>query len=485
MANARDMAIERAAGLLRQGRASEACTVLEAALASGASDPAAERLLAQCLAQAGDLNAALDRQRSLVPADIAQADGQGRGDALAAAQLAQLAMYYDEAAGIARALVERDPGDLEAAHLLATLVLWTEGPDAARAALAGVREEDVPPPLLAELIAFHDDPPPTLLERVRAAADDDALPAQLRADLLLALAQVRDRAGEPDAAWELAERGNSLAPPRTPQDWRAILRAHLRMFGETSAAPEGDGPRHLYLLGTPRSGQSLLQSILAAAPGVASVGERGALLQHVLFRTGEIARMPATQRARLFAQLAEADRRGLARLVGERKWVVDKSPLHLAVAGSVARVHPRATFAAMLRDPADVAMSIWLRSFPPIYDYANDLGTILAQLDFALDALAAWREAGLPIALIDYAALATDPAREAETLFGRLGLEWSEAYLRPENRTQPVATFSAAQVRRPISSGVARGAHAYADRLAPHALAIEKLRAKTATLLAQ
>ena len=485
MANTQDRAVERAAGLLRQGRAGEACAALETALANGAPDPATVRLLAQALAQAGDLNAALDRQQALVPADLARADAQGRADALAAAQLARLAMYYDDAAGIARALVERDPGDAAAAHLLATLVLWTEGPEAARAALAGVRAEDVPPPLLAELTAFHDDPPAALLERVRAAADDDALPAQVRADLLLALAQQRDRAGEPDAAWALAERGNALAPPRTPQDWRAILRAHLRMFGETAPAPEGGGTRHLYLLGTPRSGQSLLQSILAAAPGIASVGERGALLQHVLFRTGEVARMPPAQRAGLFAQLAEADRRGLARLVGERAWVVDKSPLHLAVAGSVARVHPRAEFAAVLRDPADVAMSIWLRSFPPIYDYANDLGAILAQLDFALDALAAWREAGLTIALIDYAALASDPAGEGAALFGRLGIDWDDAYLRPENRTQPVATFSAAQVRQPISPGVARGAAAYAQRLAPHAPAIDALREKTAKLLAE
>ena len=61
------------------------------------------------------------------------ADAQGRADTLAAAQLAQMSMGYGDAAAWAKALVERDPADLDAAGLLATLVLWTDGPDAARA----------------------------------------------------------------------------------------------------------------------------------------------------------------------------------------------------------------------------------------------------------------------------------------------------------------------------------------------------------------
>ena len=40
-------------------------------------------------------------------------------------------------------------------------------------------------------------------------------------------------------------------------DWRAVLDAHLRIYRETAAAADGGGPRHLYLVGTPRSGHDV------------------------------------------------------------------------------------------------------------------------------------------------------------------------------------------------------------------------------------
>lgn len=486
MASASDTVRGQAARLLQQGRAAEACTVLEAALAAGPADPAAERLLVRCLAQAGDLNAALDRQLALVPHEVAQADAQGRADTLAAAQLAQLAMDYARAEALARALVERDSGDAEAAQLLSTLTLWSAGPEAARAALAGVAVAEAPPHMLAELLAFHDAAPADLFERAGTLADDTALPAQARADLLFALAQHHDRAGEADRAWETAARANALAPARPLHDWREVLGAHLQIYRESAPAPEpSEEPRHLYLLGTARSGQSLLQSMLAAAPGVVSLGERGALLQHVLFRTADLVRMGPAARGTLFARLAESDRRGIARLApAGTALVVDKSPLHLAVAGTVARIHPGAAFAAVVREPADTALSIWLRSFPPIYDFANDFAAVLDHIDFALDALAAWREAGLEIALFDHAALIADPSAQGGALFEHIGLAWDESYLAPENRTQPVPTFSAAQVRRPISPATSRNAAAYSAHLSPFSARIETLRAKTRSLLA-
>jgi hypothetical protein len=485
MTGTNDALAAHAGQLLRQGRAADACSLLETAVANGAGDPALIRLLVQSLAQAGDLYAALDRQATLLPQDIARADAQGREDTLAAAQLAQVAGDHSHAAALARALAERDPGDAQAAQLLSTLVLWSDGPEAARAVLGGVAAADAPPHMVAQMLAFDDDPDAPLAARAAALARDDSVAPQERADLLLALAQHHDRAGRFDDAWDAATRGNALASPRSSQDWRAVLAAHLRIARETEPAPAAGGPRHLYLIGTPRSGQSLLQSIFAAAPGVASLGERGALLQHLLFRTGEVSRMAPAARAALFAQLAEADRRGIARLARDAHVVVDKSPLHLAIAGSIARVHPEAAFAAVVRDPADAAMSIWLRSFPPVYDYATDMSAIVDQLDFALDALAAWRGAGLRVDLVDHAQLVASPGSVGRTLFEAMGLDWDDRYLAPENRTQPVATFSAAQVRRPIASASSRSAQAYAERLSPWAERLDEIRRKTSRLLAQ
>ena len=486
-------AAARAASLMAAGRAGEAADLLLATErhgapgALGALGAQETRLLVRALSASGDLNAALDRQAALVPKDIAGADQQGRADTLAAARLAQLAQDHARAEGWARALAERDPGDIEVAGLLSTLLLWSEGPEAAAAALAGVLDRpDAPPQMLAQALEYANDPDPALVARLEGLAQDTSLADEQRGGLLLVLAQYCDRAGDAERAWALAEKGNALLPARPVQDWHGVLRAHLAICRATPDAPRNDGPRHAYLAGLPRSGQSLVQSLVAASPQAASLGERGALLQHILFRTGPIAQMPQGERAVFYAELAQADARGIARLpeAGEAALVLDKSPLHLPVLGSVARIHPGAMFGAVLRDPAAMALSIWLRNFPPVYDYANDMDRIVAQIGFALDALEAWREEGLPIRLFEHGALVSDPAATGEQVFDWLGLEWDEAYLDPAARTAPVATFSAAQVRRPIGAGEVRGIAGYEAQLAPWADRFAALRERTATLIA-
>ncbi|WP_284126241.1 tetratricopeptide repeat-containing sulfotransferase family protein [Parerythrobacter aestuarii] len=473
--------IALAQALMGAGQFDEARPLLEKFAANPQAPAVVTRLLVQCLAGAGDTHAALDKAKALLPADIGAADAQGRADAMSAASLAHAAMHYGEAADITRALVSRDAADADAATVLAQLLLWTEGPEAAREVLVSARAAGAQSPrLLVELVALGE----PVTDEAQAMALRDDVPATERADLLLALAQAADRAGDPAQAWQLASKGKAVSPGGAARDWRATLETQRTIY--RACAPDmavGDGPKQLYLLGTPRSGQSLLQSILAASPQVASLGERGALLQHLLFRELDVAAMAAGQRDSLLRDLAEADRRGIERLVGKPAWVVDKSPLHFAIAGNITRVHPGAKFAAVLRDPADVAVSIWLRRFPPVYDYANDFGAILDHLDIALDALAMWRDEGIAIRLIDFAQFVADPAGEGEALFDWLGLEWSAGYLDPANRTEPVPTYSATQVRQVVGQGGSRGAGPYAEQLEPFAETLEMLRRKQAALL--
>lgn len=462
------------------GRAAEARSILEKFGSKQDSSPAVTRLLVQARAGTGDTHAALDAARSLLKGDLAKVDLQGRADAMTAASLAHAAMHYDEAVEILAGLTRRDPADADAATVLAQLLLWTEGPEAARDRLLTARRAGaLSPRLLVELLN-HGAPVQAEVEAMAARSD---LAASERADLLLALAQAADQGGDAARAWELAAQGKALVPPATRRDWRTILDRQLAIYRGSKPVDGDDAPpRHLYLLGTPRSGQSLLQSILAADPAVASAGERGALLQHLLFRDAEIAAMAATERHSLFRDLAAADRRGINRLVGTPGWVVDKSPLHLVVAGNIARVHPCARFAAVLRDPADVAISIWLRGFPQIYEYARDFGAILAHLDLSLDAIATWRAEGLDIRLLDFASFLADPAGSSADLFDWLGLDWRESYLDPANRTEPVPTYSAAQVRQAVGVGSSKGAAPYATQLGPYAETLDRLRAKQGSL---
>lgn len=467
---------------LAGGSPGEARVVLEKYAANPRAPAMITRLLVQARAGMGDTHAALDAAKRLVPNDVVRADSQGRGDVMTAASLAHAAMAYREAVSLLQSLVRRDPADADAATMLAQLLLWTEGPEIACELLVKAHKAGAKSPRMLVELLTHGEP---VNAEAEAMADRGDIPATERADLLLALAQAADRSGNAARAWDLAAQGKALVPLRGQRDWRATLERQMAIYrGSSPASLDHASPQHLYLLGTPRSGQSLVQSILAAAPGVASAGERGALLQHLLFRDAEIAAMDDVRRNALLRDLAVADRRGIERLVGTPQWVVDKSPLHFAIAGNIARVHPGARFAAVLRDPADVAVSIWLRRFPPVYDYANHFGAILDHLDIALDAIAAWRSEGVAIRLVDFAEFVADPAGQGAALFSWLGLDWQDMYLDPANRREPVPTYSAAQVRQAVGQGGSRGAEPYATQLAPYAEKIDGLRKKQEGLAA-
>lgn len=473
--------------LARAGRFAEGAQWIEPAVKHASTPPVARRLLVKCLQGAGDLHAALDYARPLVPRTIAQADAQGRADALTMAQLLSGAMYYSEAADIARALVQSDPADAQAAATLAPLALWMDGPEAAERVIENAIEHGrIAPELLVQLLGYNETVAPERLEDAERMATDESLPAAQRGELLLALAQYHDRQGDAERAWTLANQGNEVDDIPARRDWRASLDKQIGLYRRIGPVePAEDSLAQLYLCGAPRSGQSLIQSVLCAAPQIASAGERGALLAHLLWRADEIAAMPDRECAALFAQLAEADNRGLRRLVGTPQLAVDKNPSNLVIAGNLARLHPLARFAVSLRDPADVAVSIYLRRFSPAYDYARDLGSIIDHLEFLADAIAAWRSEGVAIRAIDYGRFVSDPAGYGMELFGWLGIEWNERYLDPASRTTPVPTFSAAQVRKAVGAHSSRGSSPYADRLATYAIQLDRIREKQAALLAQ
>jgi hypothetical protein len=138
-----------------------------------------------------------------------------------------------------------------------------------------------------------------------------------------------------------------------------------------------------------------------------------------------------------------------------------------------------------LRDPADIATSIFLRGFSPFYDYATDLDAIVDHLELIVDAAAAWREAGLGIKAFSHEKLVAGAGEEAAALYRWLGIAWDESYLDPESRKTPVPTFSAAQVREPIRPGISRGSAPYAEHLAPFEIQLNRIREKQRLLLSR
>ena len=132
---------------------------------------------------------------------------------------------------------------------------------------------------------------------------------------------------------------------------------------------------HVFLLGFPRSGTTLLEVVLDGHPQVASIEEHELLTDAVL----KFMREPLN-----FAALARADESELRSLraaywEGVRdagidvagKMFVDKYPLNTLKLPLIARLFPRAKVLFASRDPRDVVLSCYRRRFkmnPAMYE---------------------------------------------------------------------------------------------------------------------
>ena len=214
---------------------------------------------------------------------------------------------------------------------------------------------------------------------------------------------------------------------------------------------------HVFLLGFPRSGTTLLEVVLDGHPQVASIEEHELLTDAVL----KFMREPLN-----FAALAQADESELSTLraaywEGVRnagievagKMFVDKYPLNTLKLPLIARLFPRAKVLFACRDPRDVVLSCFRRRFkmnPAMYELLTLPGAAAfyaAVMHFAdrvrpllgLD----WHE-------VRYETLVADLAQETRAICEFLGLKWqadmSDFAARVQAREH--ATPSTAQLAR-------------------------------------
>ena len=237
-----------------------------------------------------------------------------------------------------------------------------------------------------------------------------------------------------------------------PESWNA--RAALR--------PDPSGVRgHVFLLGFPRSGTTLLEVILEGHPVVVSLEEKESLIDsvHEFMRRPEdldrLYRAPAAAleplRDAYWRRVAQAG----AQVAG--KTFVDKHPLNTLKLPLIARLFPDAKILFACRDPRDIVLSCFRHRFQmsaPIYqllsiDRAAGYYDAVMQLLLRLTGVLS-----LEPCLVRHEDLVTEFAREMKRICAFLDLEWAPAMgdfaLRTKGRA--VMTPSTAQLVRGLST---------------------------------
>lgn len=227
----------------------------------------------------------------------------------------------------------------------------------------------------------------------------------------------------------------------------------------------------IFVIGMPRSGTTLTESILAAHPDVHGCGE---LLNgsHALGEYQYLRELHPDQSIDdIVAEKADTWRAGFeekfSNAAGARL-VTDKLPINFLSVGLLARIFPHAKFLHIRRNLLDTGLSIYRHSFSRAYDFSHsfeDIGDYIRQY---LRLMAHWREVmDDRLVEVDYADLVADPDTQIRDLVERAGLEWNEACLNFHEAERTVATFSLVQVRQPISKKMSGDSKKYAAHVAP------------------
>ena len=329
------------------------------------------------------------------------------------------------------------------------------------------------------------------LERLPAELVARCPNPQQRAELLLLRGEAFDALARPAEAFAAAAAGKALqraafagrAAEREPEVER--LRRLAAWFAKADASPwrapppdgaPGPARAHVFLVGFPRSGTTLLEQALAGHPDVVALEEAATFAPHYaafLADAPGFERLAALSpeeaehwRARYWDEVraAGADPRG--------KVFVDKAPAGTLYLPLVARLFPKAKVLFAQRDPRDVVLSCFRHNFQMnAMTYAfTDLAETAACYDacMALDRI---YRLLLPVDRRDvrHEALVADFAGELGGVLDFLGLKAgaTETDVGAVARRRTVRTPSASQVRAGLNArGVGRW-RAYAEALAP------------------
>lgn len=291
-----------------------------------------------------------------------------------------------------------------------------------------------------------------------AAAPDT--PAGERVEACFGLGYALEREGRFAEAFERFARGNrekrALLPRFDPAGHEREIERIVQAFDADffrALRPGHASETPIFVVGLPRSGTTLVESILAAHPAVAARGERT-----------EIDRLARSWRARGYPESAPeipfAERHAAAEAYlhtlevppGAQR-ATDKLPGNYVHLGLIAMLFPNARVVHCRRDPLDTALSLFRQLFEgDALAFSYDLEHIACVLRAHQRLMQHWR-ACLPLALLelDYEELVHDVERGSRALVRFAGLGWDERCL-ARSRNGAVYTASAWRVRAPVDA---------------------------------
>ena len=217
---------------------------------------------------------------------------------------------------------------------------------------------------------------------------------------------------------------------------------------------------HIFIVGMPRSGSTLLESILSMNNNVFDLGEKNNL---------ELSFIEWKKQSNLEYSLTDIYKRNIkyesmSAFISTDKWL-----FNYQYAGIIATLIPSAKIINCYRHPLDNILSIYRANFD---NRGNHFSSSIEEsarvyLDQEDTILNYKSEFPSNIYLLNYDELVLKPNSEIRKLIKWLDWDWNDLYLQPHLNRRNISTASAVEARSPINSKSLGGWKYYKDLLYP------------------
>lgn len=310
-----------------------------------------------------------------------------------------------------------------------------------------------------------------------------------RSMTLSALGGIEEKLGNPEIAFKNYQQANVVQPLdmnavsfKETLEFETQKAVFTRDFFEENKYDGHQSKEQVFVLGMPRSGTTLIESILAGHSKIEGFDELEFFNQqaHHLGITNLAEHGLDTKITSLKNNLQSAPKDGFVnigkqfitqhgfdKLKGICK--IDKMPLNFRALGFIALVFPNAKIIHSMRHPIDTCLSIYknpLRGYNRTF--ANDLETLGEFYIQYAELMRHWHEV-LPIEIHDvrYEDMVNTPEDTAKEMISYIGLDWEDGCLEKRQSKREVKTASMWQVRENIYKTSVDKWRVYEEQLKP------------------
>jgi len=202
-------------------------------------------------------------------------------------------------------------------------------------------------------------------------------------------------------------------------------------------------PNNIFIVGMPRSGSTLVESILSMNNNVNDLGEKNILEESFLKWKNPLQK----------STLADLYFKQTNNFSNKLKTTTNKWLLNYLYTGIISTHIPNAKIIHCFRNPLDNILSIYRAHFAKGTQYSSSL-TASAKVYLNQEEIMTSYKKRFRSKIYDlnYDSLVNNPTQEIKSLISWLGWQWDDQYLSPHLNPRAVSTASNIEVRSPINS---------------------------------